>query len=295
MSASVFSRNSTRKMGNILGESPTSSLPNRPFSSSTSKPTFQKETATIRMPEMVGIEGGSFYQENLKVNGNRKASREVYLDRFLIGKYTITFEEYDTFCEATQREYPTDNTWGRGRFPIRNINWYDAVDYCNWLSVISGYEPVYTKMGFLVETNFEANGFRLPTEAEWEYAARGGQKSQGYKFSGSNDIEDVGWCRGYKRTPKPMEVGQKMPNELGLYDMSGNVLEWCNDWYSETFDFLNGDKCVNPTGPIRVERKVLGGGKWSVLAFSCMVTTRASYKPKLKRREQSFRIVRAKL
>jgi formylglycine-generating enzyme required for sulfatase activity len=158
----------------------------------------------------------------------------------------VTFEEYDRFCDDTIGiRRPRDN-WGRGTRPVAGVDWYDAVKYCNWLSEKEGLTPCYDVKGRLSQCDFSADGYRLPTEAEWEYAARGGQRSQGYIYAGSDNVDDVGWYEG-NSGKQTYPVGQKQPNELGLYDMSGNMWEWCWDWYGE--DYYASSPASDPTGP----------------------------------------------
>jgi formylglycine-generating enzyme required for sulfatase activity len=130
--------------------------------------------------------------------------------------------------------------------------------------------------------------FRLPTEAEWEYAARGGNKSRGYTYSGSNTLSSVGWHVGNSGS-KTHAVGQKQANELGLYDMSGNVWEWCSDWYGR--NYYSSSSSNNPKGPSSGSSRVLRGGSWSSSASYCRVADRNNYKPDLRYYNYGFRVV----
>ena len=114
--------------------------------------------------------------------------------------------------------------------------------------------------------------FRLPTEAEWEYAARGGKKSKGYKYSGSNNLGDVAWYTSTTNDTGTRPVGTKAPNELGIYDMSGNVWEWSSDWYSSSY--YSSSPSTNPTGPSSGSNRVYRGGGWGNGALSCRVSLR---------------------
>jgi len=221
---------------------------------------------------MVLVEKGSFWMGDTWADGdiNEGPVHNVVLTYdFYIGKYVVTFDDYDAFCEATGRSKPKDEGWGRGSRPVINVTWWDAVDYCNWLSDIEGIPRAYIGEGSFKgcfidgsgnETTdpSEVMGYRLPTEAEWEYAARGGNKSFGYKYSGSDNLDEVAWyCYNsgdkylegncdwetiMENNCRTHEVGTKAPNELGIYDMSGNVGEWCSDRYGEYY----GSTQTNP-------------------------------------------------
>ena len=157
---------------------------------------------------------------------------EVNTSSFYISKYEVTQEEW-MFVMGNN-----PSLFGGSKRPVDNISWDDCQLFIKKLNELTGKQ------------------FRLPTEAEWEYAARGGKLSHGFKYAGSNIIQDVAWFEG-NSDGQTHEVGSKMPNELGLYDMSGNVFEWCEDFYY-------------PTGPRRVNR----GGGWNNTAWCCTVRSR---------------------
>jgi len=200
------------------------------------------------VPEMVLVEADGFQMGSTDGRSNEQPVHSVHITRpFYIAKYAMTFEEYDLFCDDTIGiPRPKDRGWGRGTHPLSGVNWYDAVKYCNWLSEKEGLTPCYEVKGKITQCDFSANGYRLPTEAEWEYAARGGHKGQGYEYAGSNNVDDVGWYEG-NSGKQTHPVGQKQPNELGLYDMSGNMWEWCWDWFGE--DYYASSPASDPTGP----------------------------------------------
>ena len=200
------------------------------------------------VPEMVLVEAGSFQMGSTNGLPDEQPVHTVHITRpFCMSKYEVTFEQYDQFCADTVgMNRPQDNGWGRGDRPVIAVRWYDAVAYCNWLNEKEGLTPCYAGKGRLIQCDFSANGYRLPTEAEWEYAARGGHKSQGYEYAGSNYVDDVAWYAG-NSGGRTHPVGQKQPNELGLYDMSGNVWEWCWDWYDK--DYYASSLSSDPTGP----------------------------------------------
>lgn len=165
-------------------------------------------------PNMVFVKGGSFIMGN-GAEDKKWAHAETVAD-FSMSRYEVTVGEYKTFCTATNRAMPEAPYWGwNDQHPMVNVSYNDAIAYCQWLSKTLGVT------------------YRLPTEAEWEFAANGGTQSKGYTHAGSNDINQVAWY--YKNANYQMQaVGQKKPNELGLFDMTGNAWEWCSDWYVGT-------------------------------------------------------------
>jgi len=202
---------------------------------------------------MILVEGANFLKmpELRDGPGPEKPARQVMVKSFYIGKYEVTFAEYGLFCLLTGRQEAGEQGWGRGQYPVSNVSWQDAVDYCNWLSELEGLNPAYSGKGIKTACDFMADGYRLPTEIEWEYAAKGGQKSGDYKYSGSNNADTVAWHIG-NAGQMTHPVGGKQANELGIYDMSGNVSEWCWDgyyWY---------DKYGPPERSLRAYR----GGSW---------------------------------
>ncbi len=216
---------------------------------------------------------------------------------FCIGKYEVTFDQYDRYCEDTKKATPDDNGWGRGNRPVINVSWYDAIGYCNWLSEKEGLAKAYDEKGNFLDKNGNittdpdrTEGYRLPTEAEWEYAARGGNRSKGYMLSGSNKADAAAWCV-YNSGGTTHEVGTKIPNELGIYDMSGNISEMCNDWYSESYYESSPD--VNPCNLVSsLYGRVLRGGSCQ----SDILTIHSSYRSYIHHADKcidaGFRIVR---
>ncbi len=175
--------------------------------------------------------------------------------------------------------------------PVERVSWYDAVEFCNRLSRKEGLTPEYTISGKDVTWNRSADGYRLPTEVEWEYAARGGNKSRGYRFSGSDDPKEVAWYSA-NSGEKTHPVGQKKPNELGIYDMSGNVWEWVWDWYDS--DHYSSSPASDPTGPYTGSLRVLRGGSWRSDARDLRSANRSSGGPSVSLINLGFRIVRTK-
>lgn len=211
-------------------------------------------------PVMVMVEGGEFRMGNdYSQNSDERPERNVTLNSFQISKYEITNAEYTKFCKVIGIQEPK----GEPDNPVVNVTWEYAVMYCNWLSNTQKLDRVYEiirdSSKVRVTYNKTANGYRLPTEAEWEYAARGGKNSKYYAYSGSNSPDEVGWniINSGNRAHK---VGDKKPNELDIYDMTGNAMEWCFDYYKE--DFYNAKENNNPVGPNNAASRVCRGGNF---------------------------------
>lgn len=242
---------------------------------------------TAPKPDMVFVKGGSFEMgaEDYKKNSDlsNATPHRVELSDFYIGRYEVTFAEYDLFCEATGREKPEDQGWGRGKRPVINVHWYDAVAYCNWLSSEHGLTKAYKidkinkdpnnqnnydKIRWTVTWDTTATGYRLPTEAEWEYVARDGGKAIKYPWGNEEEpaekVANTGagfssnYNDGYEYTSP---AGAMKPSgTLGVCDISGNVWEWCWDWYDENY-YKNSPK-KNPRGADAGAIRMLRGGSW---------------------------------
>jgi formylglycine-generating enzyme required for sulfatase activity len=232
---------------------------------------------------LVFVKGGTFRMGNNNGENDEKPVHTVTVNDFYIGKYEVTQKEWKDIMGNNPSYFK-----GKNR-PVENVSWYDAISFCNKLSEEKGLTKFYTIDGTNVTMNWGANGYRLPTEAEWEYAARGGQLSKGYKYSGSNDIDAVAWYDGNSGN-KTHAVGTKQPNELGIYDMSGNVWEWSNDWYSD--NYYSSSPSNNPQGPSTGSSRVIRGGSWYFDADYCRATYRFSVSPGLSYGFIGFRLAR---
>ncbi|MHB2148649.1 formylglycine-generating enzyme family protein [Calditrichota bacterium LG25] len=205
------------------------------------------------MVDLILVEGGSFKMgdESGEGKSDERPAHLVKVDDFYISKYEITQAQYYEVMGRNPSYFK-----GQQR-PVENVTWFEAVDFCNRLSLREGKEPCYQIDSLNVRCDFSKNGYRLPTEAEWEFAARGGVNSRGFKFSGSDSVDQVAW-NWFNSSRQTHEVGLKFPNELGIYDMSGNVGEWCWDWYDA--EYYSKSPANNPRGPETGYWRVIRGG-----------------------------------
>lgn len=263
---------------------------------------------------LVLVKGGTF--KNTKSN---YYGRGITISSFYIGKYDVTQKEWVEVMGSNPSKFKG------GNLPVETVSWYDSVEYCNKRSIKEGLKPYYNiemtkpdpnnkpdpKFGDLdyikwtVTINAGANGYRLPTEAEWEYAAGGGQMSKSYAYSGSDDADEVAWywqnagdkyLTGFwnwsaieKNHDQTKPVGGKKPNELGLYDMSGNIREWCWDWYGNL-----ETNVVDPKGSQSGFSRVWKGGGWISTAEFCEPSFRGHLAANGTGPDQGFRVCRGK-
>jgi len=254
----------------------------------------------VKLDNLVLVKGGTFINTRSNYYG-RGGERS----NFYIGKYEVTQKEWVEIMGSNPSQFKGDN------LPVEMVSWYDCVEYCNKRSIKEGLKPYYNidknkkdpdnknnndDIKWTVTINEGANGYRLPTEAEWEYAASGGQMSKNYTYCGSNNSDEVAWywrnagdkyLSGDWNWPviennnnKTKPISSKKPNELGLYDMSGNVREWCWDW------FKGLDISV-------VSVRVCKGGGWIGDVTSCEPSFRGKYDANGKGPDQGFRVCRS--
>ncbi len=214
---------------------------------------------------MVLVEGGTFSL------GSRDADKEqdegpmseVTVNSFYMGIYEVTQEIWQDAMGSNPSLNVAEN------HPVERTMWLDAVEFCNTLSENEGLVPCYIIDGTDVSFITDANGYRLPTEAEWEYAAEGGQLGKGTIFPGGSNLGDLAWYQDNSDT-KTHEVGLKTPNELGMYDMAGNVFEWCWDWYGAYTE----EAKTNPLGPESGDEKSMRGGAFITVEKACRSSRR---------------------
>jgi len=215
---------------------------------------------------MIYVQGGTFTMGCTQEQGDdcydwEKPAHQVTLSSFYIGKYEVTQAEWKSVMATNPSNFKGDN------LPVENVSWNDVQEFIRKLNAQTGKQ------------------YRLPTEAEWEYACRGGMQSAHYKYSGSNTAGNVAWySENSSNTTHP--VGTKSPNELGIYDMSGNVWEWCSDWYG---NYSASDQ-MNPQGPSSGSNRVFRGGGWDGDAGYCRVSDRNGGAPGSRYNDLGFRL-----
>jgi formylglycine-generating enzyme required for sulfatase activity len=252
----------------------------------------------IKGIDLILVQGGTFTMgDNNGKYDKEKPEHKVTLDSFYIGKYQVTNEQYAKFLNEKKANEEDIEKWiklsgsygkekcriykkgvnyevekGYENFPVIYVSWYGAKAFCDHYS------------------------FRLPTEAEWEYAARGGNKSKGYKYAGSDNIDEVAWYDGNSGgKTHPVNDNKKKPNELGIYHMSGNVWEWCEDWYDKNYYQYCKDNNIreNPVNTKNSSYRLLRGGSWSNGSVDVRVASRYAYDPALRLNDYGFRVVSA--
>lgn len=269
---------------------------------------FSQELDAVRQigAKMVAVEGGVFSMGSLNNESNEQPVREVTLDGFLIMQTEVTQAEYRA---VTGLNYSANKS---PEHPVEEVSWYDAVVFCNRLSVLAGLTPVYALDGATdtdawgavprmgapesetarwnsITCDFAADGYRLPTEAEWEYAAGAGGTPSLY--SGSSFINDVAWYSA-NAGGATHAVAEKHPNAYGIYDLNGNVWEWCWDWYGN----YKASDTVNPRGEQDsgvTGRRIRRGGSFRSDAVFCRNANRASSVPELRGVDLGFRVARS--
>jgi formylglycine-generating enzyme required for sulfatase activity len=243
--------------------------------------------------DMVFIKGGSFLMGHDSAAVRSKPGHKVTLDSFYMDKYEVTQGDFVALMGLNPSYFKGDN-----KRPVEKVTWYDAVLYCNARSKKDGLSPVYHYTGILgtagngckgldsLEIDYSKNGYRLPTEAEWEYTFNAGAMSRPYR----DDKFDEAYSWGVRNSGNQTNtVGRKKPNAWGLYDMAGNVYEWCNDWY-ELFYYKNSPE-KNPHGPDAGELRVYRGGSWNQCLFYGLKYNRDKYSPRRRNYNLGFRCV----
>lgn len=248
--------------------------------------------------EIVTVESGSFNMGALDDN-NTKPLHKARISKFIMGRTEVSQELYHAIVGKDPSAVSGDD------YPVTNVNWYDAIYFCNKLSMALGLTPCYAVNGMknpdtwgyipqsstviegVITCDFTVDGYRLPTEAEWEYACRGGKYNEKYRWSGSNNGEEAGAFSGNCKSIQ--RLGLFKYNELGLYDMSGNAAEWVWDYYAKSY---SSGTVTNPHGPDKGTARVIRGGSYKSKASAGRVFSRASLNASSREDYVGFRIVR---
>lgn len=278
-------------------------------------------TMAAGQPEMLFVKGGSFLLGDTAGDADERPVHTVQISDFFLAKTETTVAQFTAFAEAGT--YRTDAERGEGsyvwdslgwhkkegvdwrftengrlrpaengNYPVIHVSWSDAAQYCNWLSEQSGLQKVYDFHNDSLRIDLTANGYRLPTEAEWEYAAAGGKTAKPESYAGAGQPGAIAWYSG-NVSRHSHTAGQKQPNALGIYDLCGNVWEWCNDWYDKSY-YAKTLNARDPAGPGSGETRCLRGGSWNNSGKHLRIANRSSRYPDFRDGSIGFRVARRK-
>jgi len=261
----------------------------------------EREKNDDLMEGFVLLQGGSFTMGSIDNESDEQPVHQVTLSPYAISRYEVSQIEWYNVMNNNPSQFV-----GNTIMPVEQVSWYQAIVYCNKRSLKRGLELCYKKggqsdpndWGAIPETDYDsewdaitcdwtANGYRLPTEAEWEFAARGANLSTGKIYSGSNILNEVGWYN-LNSSNATQAKGSKTPNELMLYDMSGNVWEWCWDMYG----LYSSDSQIDPHGNTANLDRVIRGGGWNSEQYNCRNAKRNFVSPGYSGSTVGFRLVR---
>lgn len=248
--------------------------------------------------EMIYLPGAEFSMGTGFMNRSEyeRPRHDVVLPSFLMGYTEVTQSMWNEVMGSNPSVRPGNN------YPVTNVSWYQVLEFCNALSLRDGFDPVYKinkdfpdannasdfdSLRYSVSCNWQASGYRLPTEAEWEFAARCGDSGNSLQYSGSNNLNEVGWFDG-NSGKQVREVATKTPNSWGFFDLSGNVFEWCWDYWGPYFK----ERQIHPKGAISGSYRVARGGSWMSESDPCSNTARGGFAPQTQSKELGLRLVR---
>jgi formylglycine-generating enzyme required for sulfatase activity len=249
-------------------DSPSGTKPDGASGNSKTEPNSPVEVVTSSGIEMVALPGGGFLMGNDGGNADEAPAHKVKVSAFLIDKFEVTHE---MFAKA---QLPNPSHWqDNPKKPVERVRWRDAKQYCNERSLLEKLKPCYNEKTPDFDCDYIANGYRLPTEAEWEYACRAGTDAP-YDFGPADKLRQFSWFAD-NATDKTHAVGEKKPNRWGIFDLYGNVSEWCEDVYSPTY--YKESPPLDPRGPPnpgKDVKRVMRGGSWKASADMCRATLR---------------------